>query len=110
VLAVEVSAGGLVGSEGTVEGLDALGALQARVAVALVAGGWYAAERRPFLAHVTVARIQGGGSRPGMAGGRAPATPEDRFEAGHVALIRSHLGAGPARYERLAVFALSPTR
>ena len=35
----------------------ALAGLQATLSAALVAGGWYAPESRPFLAHVTVARV-----------------------------------------------------
>jgi 2'-5' RNA ligase len=114
VLAVSVTtppAAGGSGGDGDDGGDDgALGALQSRVAAALIAGGWLVPETRRFLAHVTVARIRGGGSRPKIAGGLACVPPEERFAAGEVALIRSHLGAGPVRYERLGVFALSPPR
>ena len=34
-----------------------LGAVQAALSEALAAGGWYKPEKRPFLAHVTVARV-----------------------------------------------------
>ena len=39
-----------------------LGAVQAALSEALAAGGWYEPEKRPFLAHVTVARV-GRGAR-----------------------------------------------
>jgi RNA 2',3'-cyclic 3'-phosphodiesterase len=42
------------------EGHGALGGLQSGFAGALTAGGWYRPESRPFLAHVTVARIRSG--------------------------------------------------
>ena len=42
------------------EGHGALGELQSGLAGALAAGGWYRPEPRPFLAHVTVARIRSG--------------------------------------------------
>ncbi|HET9102865.1 MAG TPA: RNA 2',3'-cyclic phosphodiesterase [Solirubrobacteraceae bacterium] len=120
-----------------------LGALQARVAAALVAGGWYEPERRPYLGHVTVARVRfrgagpvraargsaaaaGPAAPPGPAGGRgsaaaagpaappgpaaaapAVAPPALTFAADTVAVVRSHLGSGPARYEPLTRIALS---
>jgi 2'-5' RNA ligase len=89
-------------------GPDALTAVQARVATALAAGGWYTPERRPFLAHVTVARVPGGSGPAAPGIHDVPDVPEGRFEAGEVALIRSRLGAGPARYERLVVCTLAP--
>jgi RNA 2',3'-cyclic 3'-phosphodiesterase len=59
-----------------------LGALQATLASALSAGGWYGAESRSFLAHVTVVRISDRGpgvvrtsdGRPGVVrpSGRGP--------------------------------------
>lgn len=79
----------------------ALGALQARLADALVAGGWYARERRRFLPHVTVARV-----RDAVRLGAPAAVPIPplalSIAASAVALLRSHLGHGPARYESLA--------
>ena len=80
-----------------------LHALQAAVGVALSAGGWYEPERRPYLGHVTVARVRGSVARPA----RPPAPPALAFRAHEVAVIRSRLGAGPARYERLRTIALA---
>jgi 2'-5' RNA ligase len=77
-----------------------LAALQARVTAALVTAGWYAPERRPYRGHVTVARMVGaGGSGPPSSPG---APPPLGFTAGTVAVLRSHLGEGPVRYEPLA--------
>ena len=44
---------------GLADTTGALAGVQARVAAALVAGGWYRAERRSYLPHVTVARVRG---------------------------------------------------
>ena len=76
----------------------ALAALQASIASALSVGGWYTPERRPFLAHVTVARA--------MRGKRArreqmEAPPAHAFPAAAVVLYRSRLERGGARYEPL---------
>ena len=90
--------------------LDADGALsrlQATLSSALVAGGWYAPESRPFLAHVTVARVAGGRD----AGGRfrapsLPSLPADAVRCSRVTLYRSRLSPSGARYEPLAVVGL----
>jgi 2'-5' RNA ligase len=80
----------------------ALGALQASLSAALVAGGWYEPERRPFLAHVTVARL--GREEPrqppavGAPGGLEP------FAVPSISLYRSWPGS---RYEALASVTLS---
>ena len=92
-----------VGACTLIDASGALGALQARLAGRLVRGGWYEPERRPFLAHVTVARLGGGGS-VGMAGRAAPAV--GRFAAPAVTLFRSHTGSGGASYEALTTVAL----
>jgi RNA 2',3'-cyclic 3'-phosphodiesterase len=82
---------------------DALLALQSTLAQALSDGGWYQRERRPFLAHVTVARIaRGGPARPPAMG--SPAA--QRFSAASVSLYRSHTGPRGASYEPLATIAL----
>lgn len=85
----------------------ALASLQARMAAALADGGWYEPEQRPFLPHVTVARVREGGGR-GAAGAQAararaelPPLAPGSFAGEAVALYRSHLGRGPARYEAL---------
>jgi 2'-5' RNA ligase len=73
---------------------------QAALSGQLEAGGWYVPERRPFLAHVTVARVRGrpSGRRPGAV---LPAPPQFDFEASQVTLFRSRLSPAGARYERL---------
>jgi 2'-5' RNA ligase len=76
-----------------------LAVVQSALARALVAGGSYEPESRPFRAHVTVARVQHEGRPRGI---ELPAPAPVRFTAGRVTLYRSRLGAGPARYEALA--------
>ena len=74
--------------------------VQSVLSDALVAGGWYAPESRPFLAHVTVARV-GRDSR--VRPGELPAPPDDlAVRCSRVTLYRSRLGAGGARYSALA--------
>jgi 2'-5' RNA ligase len=67
---------------------------------ALVAGGWYRPEARPYLPHVTVARVRRG-QRVGAT--ELPPAPELEFNGSRVMLFRSHLGSGGARYEALRV-------
>jgi 2'-5' RNA ligase len=86
----------------------ALGALQASLAGELSAGGWYAPERRPFLAHVTVARLRGEGRRTEIAPPAVAVPALEPFTLPSVTLYRSLLGAGGARYEPLASVALAP--
>ena len=82
----------------------ALARIQAGLSSALVAGGWYAPESRPFFAHVTVARIasRGGRFRPPQL------TPPPGVDVlcSRVTLYRSRLGPGGARYEPQAVVEL----
>jgi 2'-5' RNA ligase len=76
-----------------------LAAIQSALSEALVAGAFYRPEARPFLAHVTVARVQRDARiRPQ----ELPAPEPTRFTAGMVTLYQSRLGQGPARYEALA--------
>jgi 2'-5' RNA ligase len=91
---------------------DASGALaqaQAALSEALAAGGWYAPEKRPFLAHVTVARGAGARvsevARRGGRGLRPP--PSLAFEGSRITLFRSRLSAAGARYEPLGEVLLS---
>jgi 2'-5' RNA ligase len=96
-----VAAVGLTDGEGA-RGPSAI--LQSAVATALAQGGWYEPDVRPFLAHVTVARI-GKGGLP-----RAPELappPAVRFTAEAVSLYRSHTGPAGARYEPLATVGLA---
>ncbi len=82
-----------------------LAAVQSALAQALAAGGFYAPETRPFLAHVTVARVQREGRiRPADL----PAPEQARFTGEQVTLYQSRLGHGPARYEVLSTVALRP--
>ena len=81
------------------DGDGALADLQRDVSAGLEEGIGWTPERRPFLAHVTVARV-----RPG-AGGRLP-EPGDPpvlgpFPAAALTLFRSHLSPRGARYESL---------
>jgi RNA 2',3'-cyclic 3'-phosphodiesterase len=81
----------------------AVSRLQATVASALVAGGWYAPESRPFLAHVTVARVAKDARL------RPPALeppPAVQAHCSRVTLYRSRLGSAGARYEPLRVLEL----
>jgi 2'-5' RNA ligase len=87
-----VLAVGLADTFGTLAGI------QAALSAALNAGGWYALETRPFLAHVTVARVaRGARVRPVEV---APLEARG-FEAAAVTLYRSRLERAGARYEPL---------
>jgi 2'-5' RNA ligase len=77
----------------------ALARMQSALSRALVAGGWYAPESRPFLAHVTVARV---GRDARVRPAELPALPGSAVRCSRVTLYRSRLGAGGARYEPLA--------
>jgi 2'-5' RNA ligase len=101
---------------------SALAAVQGVVSAALVEGGWYTPEKRPFLAHVTVARVgrAGGGPRRvgprggGPRGGGAASAdgmalgdpPSPAFAGSRVTLFRSRLSPAGARYEPLGTVAL----
>lgn len=82
----------------------ALGRLQDAVSNALSRGGWYTPDKRPFLPHVTVARV------PARARVRAielPELPPLTFIAPAVTLYRSRLQRSGARYEALATVPLN---
>jgi 2'-5' RNA ligase len=81
-----------------------LATVQSTLARALAAGGFYEPETRPFLAHVTVARVQRE-ARPRRE--ELPAPAQVRFTGGPVTLYRSRLGQGPARYETLTSVAMA---
>jgi RNA 2',3'-cyclic 3'-phosphodiesterase len=74
----------------------ALARIQEAASAALSAGGWYELERRPFLAHVTVARVPG---RTRVAPVGLPPVHGSEFEGASVTVFRSLLGRGGARYE-----------
>lgn len=81
-----------------------LGRIQEAVCAALSDEGWYTPEKRPFLPHVTVARV------PAHARVRAAELPplqSLRFRAPAVTLYRSRLQRSGARYEPLASIALN---
>jgi 2'-5' RNA ligase len=77
-----------------------LGRLQAAQSDALQAGGWYVPEARPFLPHVTVARVVKGARVRAVSLPGPPATA--LVPGAAVTLYRSRLGAGGARYEPLS--------
>ncbi len=84
-----------------VELQDPTGALareQAVLSEVLAAGGWYRPEKRPYLAHVTVARL-GRGTR--VRRRPLPDLPALSFRATRVTLYRSRLLRSGARYEPL---------
>jgi 2'-5' RNA ligase len=93
-----------------------LAALQSRLSRALAAGGWYEPDPRPYLPHVTIARVRGAGGRRGAQRSRADGLPPAvelapppplGFGGQALVLNRSHLGAGGPRYEALARTELS---
>jgi RNA 2',3'-cyclic 3'-phosphodiesterase len=81
-----------------------LGRIQTVLAGALSAGGWYAPESRPFLAHITVARVRRDARvRPASL----PEPPRGlAVRCSRVTLYRSRLSPSGARYEALATVSL----
>lgn len=83
--------------------LDDLGggasAVQAAVGEALAAGRLFEPEKRPFWAHLTLARVKRG-ERPSPL--LAPAPPAEPFETAELTLYRSTLRPQGALYEPLA--------
>lgn len=90
---------------GIARGADELAALVRALDDPLAALGW-PADSRPFRPHLTVARTDAVHGTGGLAAADALATAADSwsvsFRASSVCLFRSHLGAGAARYERIA--------
>jgi 2'-5' RNA ligase len=76
-----------------------LAALQQRVSDAMVRAAGHEPEARPFLPHVTVARVRRGARAP--RGELAP-PPALRFAPPALTLYRSHMSRDGARYEPLA--------
>lgn len=83
---------------------DAAGTLarvQSALAHALVAGGWYGPESRPYLAHVTVARVA---KDRHLRPSQPPAPPPVILaESASVTLYRSHLSPQGSRYQALRI-------
>jgi RNA 2',3'-cyclic 3'-phosphodiesterase len=77
-----------------------LAALQRRVSDGLAAAGVYEPEKRPFRAHVTVARLRAGRRPPRAVPGDGPEPLE--FRGGPLTLYVSRLHPKGARYEPLA--------
>ncbi len=59
-------------------------------------------DHRVFRGHITLARLDGR-SKPPLS-----ELPERRWPVATFALVRSHLGGGPARYETVATWPLKP--
>jgi 2'-5' RNA ligase len=87
---------------GIVDGADALGRIAGAFESALSSAGW-PVEPRSFRPHMTVARTDGAREGPNAATAleRAAAALDAGFRADRVVLYRSHLGAGPAKYQPL---------
>lgn len=87
-----------------------LGALQSGLMAALTQDGWHAPSPheppRPYLPHVTVARVRGNGGRQ-LGAVALPPPPELAFEGAALSLYRSWLDPGGARYEAQARVALA---
>jgi 2'-5' RNA ligase len=87
---------------GVTGGTDALGALAADVEAGMVRAG-FPPEGRPFRPHLTIARADGVRAGPRTAA-RLVELAGDLdvgWTVDHLTLFESHLGGGPARYERL---------
>ncbi|MBF8290029.1 MAG: 2'-5' ligase, partial [Chloroflexi bacterium] len=87
---------------GIADGAASIGRLAAAFETAVAEAGW-AVEPRAFRPHMTIARTDGvqTGEAAGKALSAAAAGLDVGFRADRVVLYRSHLGSGPARYERL---------
>jgi 2'-5' RNA ligase len=79
----------------------ALAALQAAVAAGFGDALGFEPEARPFLPHVTVARVRRGAVARRDELPALPPLAEPSFPGEAVTLYRSRLGGGPARYEPL---------
>jgi 2'-5' RNA ligase len=86
------------------EAQPALAELQSALSAALAVAGFYKPESRPFLAHVTTARVPSG-QRLRATEVRPPGPTA--FTATQVTLYESRLGHGPALYQALTSVKLS---
>jgi RNA 2',3'-cyclic 3'-phosphodiesterase len=82
-----------------------LGALQEQLVARLAAGGRHDPEARPYLPHVTVARVRG--RDPLRRGDALPVPPSVVFDGAALTLYRSRLRPDGARYEPLSVSRLA---
>jgi RNA 2',3'-cyclic 3'-phosphodiesterase len=83
---------------------DRLAELQTSLSRELSGGGWYAPDPRPFVGHVTVARVPRGTRARAV---KLPGPPRLRFLANQVTLYRSRLAPSGARYEPQGTVELS---
>jgi 2'-5' RNA ligase len=94
---------------GIEHGAEQLAALSAGLDAPLAGLGWDG-DPRPFRPHLTVARTDAvhgtGGTAVASALAEAARGWQVTFEAASVVLFRSHLGSGPASYERIEEVAL----
>jgi RNA 2',3'-cyclic 3'-phosphodiesterase len=83
----------------------ALASVQSHLAAALEDGRWYRAEARPYLAHVTVARVA---RDERVRAAPLPPRPSVALaDATTVTLYRSHLSPRGSRYEALRVIPIT---
>jgi 2'-5' RNA ligase len=96
---------------GVGEGGDALANLAAIVDRSLVDRGW-AAETRPYRAHLTLARADGvaAGAAIGARLEAAARSLDATFELDRIGLFESLTGGGPARYEPMELATLGVAR
>jgi 2'-5' RNA ligase len=81
-----------------------LAAIQSALAQALAAADYYEPETRPFLAHITVARVQ---QNARIRSPELPAPKAMHFPGTTVTLFQSRLGRGPAHYQALSSVTLA---
>ena len=85
----------------------AIAALGEAVQAALEAAPGLPVQRQPVRPHLTLARASRRGARITEAVTAAVAPVTASWEADEVALVRSHLGGGPARYAEVASWPLT---
>ena len=83
---------------------ERLADVQSTLSEALQAGGWYTPEARPFLAHVTVARVR---NRARVRPRELSPPASERFVGSRVTVFRSRISSAGARYEPLGTVQLA---
>jgi 2'-5' RNA ligase len=106
VAGTEEGGRGRAGDAADVTDVTELGALQGALSARLAAGGWYRPEARPFLAHLTVARVRSRSRIDARALDRVRPIETPAFVAETVTVFRSRTRPGGAQYEALARVAL----